>query len=96
LRSDSDTNGTLPTYVAKCVATSLGVSHVVWLRRLLQVLKSPQFEPTEIQVENKSAIELAKNLVHHESTKHINVRFHSIQEDIKYNEVIKSGSCAKQ
>jgi len=33
-----------------------------------------------IRVDNKSAIELAKNPVNHERSKHIDVRFHFIRE----------------
>jgi hypothetical protein len=38
-------------------------------------------------VDNKSAIELAKNPLHHERSKHIDVRYHSIREHIKENKV---------
>jgi hypothetical protein len=38
-------------------------------------------------VDNKSAIGLAKNPVHHERSKHIDVRYHSIREHIKEKEV---------
>jgi hypothetical protein len=78
---------TLSICEGEYVAASLGVSHAIWLRMLLQELKCPQLESTEIQVDNKSAIELAKNLVHHERSKHIDVRFHSIREHIKNREV---------
>jgi hypothetical protein len=78
---------TLSTCEAEYVAASLGVSHVIWLRRLLQEVKLPQLEATEIRVDNKSVIELAKNPMHHERSKHIDVRFHSIQEHIKNGEV---------
>jgi hypothetical protein len=78
---------TLSTYEAKYVAASLGVSHAIWLRKLLQELKCLQLESIEIRVDNKSAIELVKNAVHHERNKHIDVRFHSIQEHIKDGEV---------
>jgi hypothetical protein len=78
---------TLSTCEAEYIAASLGVSYAIWFRRLLQELKCPQLESTEIQVDNKSAIELAKNLVHHERSKHIDVRFHSIREYIKDGEV---------
>jgi hypothetical protein len=53
----------------------------------LQELKCPQLESIEIQVDNKSAIELAKNPVHHERSKHIDVMFYSIREHIKDGEV---------
>jgi hypothetical protein len=55
------------------VAASLGMSHAIWLRRLLQELKCPQLESIEFQVYNKSAIELAKNSVHYERSKHIDM-----------------------
>jgi hypothetical protein len=77
----------LSTCEAEYVAASLGVSHAIWLRILLQELKCPQLESTEIRVDNKSAIELAKNPVHHERNKHIDVRVHSIREHIKDGEV---------
>jgi hypothetical protein len=57
------------------------------VRRLLQEVKLPQLEATEIRVDNKSTIELAKNPVHHERSKHIDVRFHSIREHIKNRKV---------
>jgi hypothetical protein len=78
---------TLSTCEAEYVTASLGVSHVIWLRRLLQELKCPKLESNEIRVDNESAIELAKNPVHHERNKNIDVRFHSIQEHIKNGEV---------
>ncbi|KAJ3686893.1 hypothetical protein LUZ61_016057 [Rhynchospora tenuis] len=78
---------TLSTCEAEYVAASWCVAHTIWLRNLLRELKLPQHEATEIQVDNKSAIELAKNPVHHERSKHIDVRFHFIREHIKNGEV---------
>ena len=46
-------------------------------------MKLPQLEASVIRVDNKSAIELAKNPTDHERTKHIDVRFHFIREQIK-------------
>ena len=43
--------------------------------------------PTIIQVDNESAIELAKNPVNHERSKHIDVRFHFIREHVKEGSV---------
>jgi hypothetical protein len=78
---------TLYNCEAEYAAASFGVSHAIWLRRLLQELKCQQLESIEIQVDNKSAIELAKNPTHREMSKHIDVRFHSIWEHIKDGEV---------
>ena len=40
-----------------------------------------------IQVDNKSAIELAKNPVNHERNKHIDIRFHFFREQVKERNV---------
>jgi hypothetical protein len=74
-------------YEAKYVVASLSMSHVIWLKKLLQELKCPQLETTEIRVDNKSTIKLAKNQIHHQWSKHIGVKFHSIREHIKDEEV---------
>lgn len=67
---------TLSTCEAEYVAASWCVGHAIWLRNLLHELKLQQHDATEIRIDNKSAIELAKNPVHHERSKHIDVRFH--------------------
>ena len=46
-----------------------------------------QESPTIIQVDNKSAIELVKNPMNHERSKHIDVRFHFIREHVKEGSV---------
>jgi hypothetical protein len=46
-----------------------------------------QLGATMIQVDNKSAIELAKNLVNHERSKHIDVHFHFIRDHVKEESV---------
>lgn len=73
---------TLSTCEAEYVA-HLGVCHAIWLRNLIYELTLQQHEATEIRVDNKSTIELAKNPVHHERSKHIVVRFHFIREHVK-------------
>ena len=78
---------TLSTCEAEYVAASSCVCHVLWLRKLLKEMNFNQEKPTEIRVDNKSAIELAKNPVHHERSKHIDVRFHFIREHVKNGDV---------
>ena len=77
----------LSTCEAEYVAASYCVCHAIWLRRLTHELKIPQPMSTEIKIDNKSAIELAKNPVHHERSKHIDVRFHFIRQQVKEKNV---------
>jgi len=43
--------------------------------------------PTEIYIDNRSTIALAKNPVYHEWSKHIDTRHHFIREHVKNKEV---------
>ncbi|GJZ01586.1 retrovirus-related pol polyprotein from transposon TNT 1-94 [Tanacetum coccineum] len=51
----------LSTCEAEYVAASWTVCHAIWLRNLLRELKNEQDDLTEIKVDNKSTIELARN-----------------------------------
>lgn len=78
---------TLSTCEAEYVAASSTVCHSIWLRNLLSFLGFVQEGPTEIYVDNKSAIALAKNPVFHERSKHIDTRYHFIREHVSKNDV---------
>jgi len=78
---------TLSTCEAEYVAAFWSICHVVWLRNLLSKLELKQEKGTVIRVDNKSAIELAKNSVNHERSKHIDIRFHFIREQMKEGNV---------
>jgi hypothetical protein len=69
---------TLSTCEAEYVVASSCVCHSLWLRMLLKEMNFSQEKTINIQVNNKSAIELVKNPVHHERSKHIYVCFHFI------------------
>lgn len=74
---------TLSTCEAEYVAASWCVCHAIWLRNLLSEIELKQLRATVIKVDNKSAIELEKNPVNHERSKHIDVRFHFIRDHVK-------------
>ncbi|XP_070043134.1 secreted RxLR effector protein 161-like [Nicotiana tomentosiformis] len=78
---------TFSTYKTEYIAATSCTCHAIWLRRLLKELNLPQIEATEICIDNKSARALAKNLVYHERSKHINTRNHFIREFIVKKEV---------
>jgi hypothetical protein len=69
------------------VAASSCVCHSFWLRKLLKEMNFSQEKAMNIRVDNKSAIELVKNPVHHERNKHIDVCFHFIREHVKNDDV---------
>ena len=62
-------------------------NQAVCLRKVFADLSQVQHCATIIQVDNKSAIAIAKNLVQHGRTKHINVKFHAIRQAEKEGEV---------
>ncbi|XP_071738725.1 uncharacterized mitochondrial protein AtMg00810-like [Rutidosis leptorrhynchoides] len=78
---------TLSTCEAEFVAATSCTCHAIWLRKLLNELKFFQKEPTEIYVDNKSAIALAKNPVFHDRSKHIDTKYHYIRECVTNKEV---------
>ncbi|KAH9768833.1 hypothetical protein KPL71_011754 [Citrus sinensis] len=78
---------TLSTCEAEYVAATSSVCHAIWLRNLLKELSLAQEEPTEICVDNKSAIALSKNPVFHDRSKHVDTRYHFIRECITRKEV---------
>lgn len=55
----------------------------MWLSRLLGELGSHDPIKFKLHVDNKSAIALCKNPVHHERSKHIDTKYHFIRECIE-------------
>lgn len=78
---------TLSTCEAEFVAATSCVCHAIWLRSLFKELNFAQEDPTEIYIDNKSAIALAKNPVFHDRSKHIDTKYHFIREHISKKEV---------
>jgi hypothetical protein len=63
-------------YIAAATATCQGV----WLLRLLADLLDVEASAPVLRVDNKSAISLIKNPVHHDRTKHIDIKYRYIRE----------------
>ncbi|KAK2981445.1 hypothetical protein RJ640_001959 [Escallonia rubra] len=78
---------TLSTCEVEYMATTLTVCHAIWLRSLLKELSFIQNESTQIYVDNKSAIALAKNPVFHDRSKHIDTRYQFIRGSISKKQV---------
>lgn len=69
-------------------ALAQGICEGIWLQRLLEELKVPNVMPIELLCDNQATINIAKNPVHHDRTKHVEIDRHFIKEKIEM-EVIK-------
>jgi hypothetical protein len=64
---------------AEYIAASTASTQALWLVWLLGDLLSRDTGAVELRVDSKSALTLAKNLIFHEWSKHIRVRYHFIR-----------------
>ena len=60
-----------------------GICKLLWLKILLDDLKFMRNEPMKIYSDNKVAITISHNHVHHNRTKHVEVGRHFIKERIE-------------
>ena len=68
------------TAKAKYVAAAEATSQAIWLRKIFKDMGEKQSGPTTINCDNKSAIAMAKNPIHHNRTKHIAIKYDFIRE----------------
>ena len=61
---------------------ALATCELIWLRHLLQELRFGNDEQMKLICENQAALHIASNPVFHERTKHIEVDYHFIKENI--------------
>ena len=64
-------------------ALSHGMCEGIWLQRMLKKLNLSLDSPIKILCDNKAAISIAKNPVHHDRTKHVEIDRHFIKEKIE-------------
>lgn len=94
-------NENLITWVSqkqKCVALSSCESEFmaataaacqgIWLYNLLRQITDIKSGPFVLYIDNKSAIDLAKNPVFHGRSKHIDIRYHFIRECVERGEIV--------
>ena len=63
-------------YVAACSASC----EAVWLRKLLSDIFDLQLDATCIHCDNQSCVKLSENLVFHDKSKHIKIKYHYIRD----------------
>ena len=60
-----------------------GICEGIWLTRLLEELQVPITTSMKLMCDNLVAIRIAKNPVHHDRTKHVEIDRHFIKEKIE-------------
>ena len=73
---------------AEYIAITAGIQEAKFLRQLLVDMQGGDMATVTMYVDNQGAISLAKNPVHHQRTKHIDIRYHFIRLEIQ-NDVVK-------
>lgn len=73
---------------AELMAATAAACQGIWLKNVLGQITGDKLGPVVLFIDNKSAIDLAKNPMFHGRSKHIDVRFHFIRECVERGEVI--------
>jgi len=68
---------------AEFIATHIIAKEIMWARNLLQSLRYPQDDPTTLFEDNTSTIAMIKNRSNGKKTKHIEVRYNLIREQVE-------------
>ncbi|RVW79569.1 Retrovirus-related Pol polyprotein from transposon RE1 [Vitis vinifera] len=68
---------------AEARAMTHGICEGIWLKRLLEELQLAPHGPMKLMCDNEAAISIAKNPVHHDRTKHVEIDRHFIKEKIE-------------
>ena len=68
---------------AEYMAASLATCEAIWMRKILVGLLGSHLDPTVIYCDNQSCIKLSVNLVFHDRSKHINIRYHHIRDCVQ-------------
>ncbi len=75
------------TTEAEYIAATDATKEAIWLRRLLIQIDSFLDNHVRLLCDNKSSIRLVHNPVHHNRSKHIQIRYHFIREKQEEGEI---------
>lgn len=85
--SKKQTSVALSSTEAEYMAAAAATKEAIWLKTFLSELNFSKTHPITLQIDNQSAILLAKNAMFHERTKHIAIRYHFIREKLEEGEI---------
>lgn len=78
----------LSTCEAEFMAATAAACQGIWIRNVLRQITGDHIGPVVLFIDNKSAIDLAKNPMFHGRSKHIDIRFHFIRECVERGEIV--------
>ena len=67
----------------KYMAVSQAACEAIWMRKILVGLFSSHLDLTVIHCDNQSCIKISINLVFHDISKHIDIRYHHIRDCVQ-------------
>jgi hypothetical protein len=67
---------------AEYIAASLSTCQAIWLKNLVEEISQEKCDSITLKIDNVSAINLAKNPIAHGRSKHIELRFHYLREQV--------------
>lgn len=73
---------------AEFMAATAAACQAIWIRNVLNQITAETIGPVILYIDNKSAIDLAKNPVFHGRSKHIHVRYHFIRECVERGDIV--------
>jgi hypothetical protein len=75
------------SYEVEYIAATTASCQGVWLGRLLEEIRGEGVDTITLKIDNMSVIQLSRNLVFHERSKHIDTRYHYIRQCIEEGRV---------
>ncbi|XP_074337179.1 secreted RxLR effector protein 161-like [Apium graveolens] len=81
---------------AEFMAATAAACQCIWLNKVLSQILDAKPGPVVIYIDNKSAIDLAKNPVFHGRSKHIDIRYHFIRECVDRGDIIIKHVCSSE
>jgi hypothetical protein len=73
----------LSTIEVEYIAASVASHEEMWLRKLLARLFDRYMEPTLIHCDNQCCVKLSENIIFHDNSKHIEIKYHYIRDMVQ-------------
>lgn len=86
----------LSTCEAEFMEATAAACQGIWLKNLLCQISDRKTGPVVIYIDNRSAIDMARNPVFHGSSKHIGIWYHFIRECVERGEVVVKYICSEE